>query len=33
MNHYTWQEKKWPLFTWSNDAIREKLSRCNFKRG
>ncbi len=33
MTHYIWQKKKWPHFNWDNDAIIDKLSRCNFKRG
>ncbi|OGQ86616.1 MAG: cell filamentation protein Fic [Deltaproteobacteria bacterium RIFOXYD12_FULL_56_24] len=33
MTHYIWQEEKWPLFTWQNDALIDALSRCNFKRG
>lgn len=33
MAHYIWQEEKWPLFTWRNDAVIDALSRCNFKRG
>ncbi len=33
MIHYIWQDKKWPHFNWDNNAIIDKLSHCNFKRG
>lgn len=33
MNHYIWQEEKWPFFTWRSDSLLEALSRSNFKRG
>lgn len=33
MIHYIWQHKKWPYFSWDNNAIIDTLSQCNFKRG
>ena len=33
MIHYIWQDKQWPQFSWDNNAIIDKLSQCNFKRG
>jgi Fic family protein len=33
MNHYIWQNTKWPEFTWDTDALIDSLSQCNFKRG
>ena len=33
MTHYIWQKPNWPHFSWDNNAIIDKLSRCNFKRG
>ncbi|MBU0673174.1 MAG: DUF4172 domain-containing protein [Proteobacteria bacterium] len=33
MNHYIWQHKEWPIFTWQNDQLLSPLNHCNFMRG
>jgi len=33
MNHYIWQEIKWPSFTWRNEELLDALSRCRFLQG